>query len=101
MPRNYTLAREWFEKGADVGDADCTFNLGTLYQGGHGVPRNQSKAVELFEKARAKGSWRACYQLMMLYEGGWAGGAASLSKAVTAFRCAGSAALAQWLGQLS
>ena len=33
LPRNYTLAKMAFERGAALGDMDCIFNLGMLYTG--------------------------------------------------------------------
>ena len=33
LPRNHTLAKMAFERGAALGDMDCIFNLGMMYSG--------------------------------------------------------------------
>ncbi len=33
VPVNFTKAQWYFERGADLGDPDATYNLGTLHQG--------------------------------------------------------------------
>ena len=44
VPRDYTKAREWFEKAAAQGHADAQYNLGALYEFGHGVKQDSLRA---------------------------------------------------------
>src|SRR5262249_36611089 len=55
VARDYTKAREWWEKAANKGDASAMSNLGSLYLGGQGVTQDSAKALELFRKAADKG----------------------------------------------
>jgi TPR repeat protein len=56
------------------------YNLGNLYDDGHGVAQDFAKARELYEKAADKGSAEAMFNLGMLYDYGY-GVAQDLAKA--------------------
>jgi tetratricopeptide (TPR) repeat protein len=70
VKRDYTKAREWYEKAAAAGNAVAMSNLGVLYSNGQGVPRNYAKAREWYEKAAAAGNVAAMTNLGVLYSNG-------------------------------
>jgi TPR repeat protein len=43
-PQNYVKAAKWFHKAAEQKNAMAQFNLGRLYENGHGVPQDYVKA---------------------------------------------------------
>ena len=47
----YELAKNWYEQAINNGNTSALFNLGTLYEKGHGVDISPLKAIELWEKA--------------------------------------------------
>ena len=49
--RDYTMARQWYEKAAEQGNAEAQFNLGTLYRFGAGGPKNNVRAYMWFTLA--------------------------------------------------
>ena len=55
----YNKAYGYFSKGNDLGDSDCTYMLGVMYQEGKGVDRNLNIATNLFQKAADKGNTKA------------------------------------------
>lgn len=44
IPKDYALARQWYEKAATQGFAEAQFNLGTLYVNAQGVPEDYVRA---------------------------------------------------------
>ena len=70
VPRDYTQAREWFEKAAPQGDANAQYNLGVMYDFEKGVPQDFEKARRWYEKAAAQGHVGALNNLGGLYEFG-------------------------------
>ena len=44
---------EWFQKGADEGDAWSQYNLGEMYEFGDGVPKNPSEAFRWYQQSAA------------------------------------------------
>ena len=44
------VVRLW-EGAAEQGDADAQYNLGRMYEDGHGVDVNYKKAIDWYEKA--------------------------------------------------
>ncbi len=44
VPKNYTVARQWFERAAAQGHAGAQYDLGLLYANGEGVPQDYKKA---------------------------------------------------------
>jgi TPR repeat protein len=59
VAQDYAMAREWFGKAADEGNASAMFNLGVFYDEGFGVAQDYAKAREWYEKAAARGHARA------------------------------------------
>lgn len=52
MPVDVMKAIEWWQKAADLGNANAIYNLGVMYINGHGVPRDPNRAIELFSRAK-------------------------------------------------
>jgi TPR repeat protein len=62
VPRNFTRARDYWQKAAAVGDQDAMCSLGLLLSVGLGGPTDLKRAVSLFEKSASMGSTQAqCY----------------------------------------
>jgi TPR repeat protein len=60
VKRNPVKAREWFEKGAALGDPVDTYNLGLMIWNGEGGQRpDHPQAMALLRVAAAKGESRA------------------------------------------
>ena len=71
VAQDYAKAREWYERGADAGDANSMSNLGALYLNGYGVPPDYVKAREWFEKAAENGVSMAMFNLGVIYANGY------------------------------
>lgn len=65
---NYELAKEWYEKGIEVGSRTAMHNLGSLYLNGL---ENYELAIEWYEKAAAAGQEVAMNQIGYMYEKGY------------------------------
>ncbi len=63
-------AFQLFRPLADQGVAEAQFNLGLMYDGGHGLPQNQAEAVRWYRKAADQGSAHAQYNLGVKYDHG-------------------------------
>jgi TPR repeat protein len=61
--QNYAQAMQWYQKAADLGNADAMCDIGILYQNGLGVEQNYATALAWFRKAVDKGSNKATYYL--------------------------------------
>jgi TPR repeat protein len=70
VPRDYTKAREWFEKAAAQEDANAQYNLGVLYDFGKGIPQDFLMARHWYELAATQGHAGAQNNLGGLYEFG-------------------------------
>ena len=70
VPRDYTKAREWYEKAAAKNDARAMGNLGVLFANGLGVKQDFTKAREWWEKAAAKDDPGGMSGLGVLFAGG-------------------------------
>jgi len=44
VARDYTSARNWYQRAVAAGSTEAMCNLGVLYQNGQGVPQNYDKA---------------------------------------------------------
>ena len=51
----YDAARKWFERAAAQGHIGAMYDLGNVYDQGHGVELNKATAAEWFRKAALKG----------------------------------------------
>lgn len=59
-PSDVTLARDIYEFGRELGDAESTRQLGRMYWYGRGGPRKRAKANRLFREACRAGNTAAC-----------------------------------------
>ena len=55
VDKNYTKAKEWYEKAVEQEHTMAQFNLGTMYDNGRGVYQSDKKAKEWWEKAAGQG----------------------------------------------
>lgn len=51
VARNYGLAYLWYDRAAQLGDAEAYNGLGILFRDGLGVAQNREKAIKYFETA--------------------------------------------------
>ncbi|MBL3519998.1 sel1 repeat family protein [Arcobacter lanthieri] len=65
---NLKLAYEWYKKCADLDDAQCQFNIGSMYDEGHGVIQNYAEAMFWYKKAAEKDFVDAFYNIGLIYE---------------------------------
>lgn len=66
---DYKKAIEYYEKGIELGNADCMNNLAVMYMVGKGVRKNRKKAYKLFLEAADLSEDAKC-NLAMCYEKG-------------------------------
>jgi TPR repeat protein len=60
------LAREWYQKAAEAGNAAAMTNLGHLYEEGLGVAQDYTQARTWYEKAAVGGDCSAEFNLSRL-----------------------------------
>ena len=65
---DYALALKEFTKAAESGDMNAQFNLGLMYEEGHGVEQSDLKAGEWYQRAADNGHPEAPMALQLLYE---------------------------------
>lgn len=70
IPADYSLAVDWYMKGAQEGDGPCCNNLGYMYYQGDGTEQDYSQAAYWFEMAASRGERDGCYNIAYLYENG-------------------------------
>lgn len=68
--RDYKLAREYYERGAQDDDMYCYNQLGILYEQGLGVEKDVQKAIECYQKAAELGDTLAYANIGWFYETG-------------------------------
>jgi SEL1 protein len=51
MPQNFEIAKTWFKRGIDHGDALSQYSMGLMYLNGLGVPSDAVRAADLFAAA--------------------------------------------------
>ncbi|RMZ67513.1 HRD3-involved in degradation of Hmg2p [Pyrenophora seminiperda CCB06] len=51
MPQSFEIAKTWFRRGIELGDALSQYSMGIMYLKGLGVPEDAVKAAELFAAA--------------------------------------------------
>ncbi|BCZ20033.1 hypothetical protein NHP190012_16750 (plasmid) [Helicobacter sp. NHP19-012] len=68
--KNYAKALEYFQKAADMGNADGYNNLGSMYANGTGVPQDYKKAMQYYQKAGDMGNASAYASLGFMYRDG-------------------------------
>ena len=60
-------ALEWYEKGAEQGNAVCMVNAGMMYRDGIGVEQDVEKALEWFEEGALAGESKGYLGIGMVY----------------------------------
>ena len=55
VPQDFAVARSWFLRGAQVGHSPSMYNLGVLYELGHGVAQDEIEALKWLELAADTG----------------------------------------------
>ena len=65
--KDYSKAAECFRKAADQGDAEAQYNLGVMYDNGHGVQQDYQEAVKWYRKSADQGVAEAQYNLGIMY----------------------------------
>lgn len=65
---NYDVALEEFKKAAEKNDMNAQFNLGVMYEHGHGVNQSDLTAAEWYQLAADNGHPEAPMALQLLYE---------------------------------
>ncbi|MDG1858941.1 MAG: tetratricopeptide repeat protein [Emcibacteraceae bacterium] len=66
--KNYEVALVEFTKAADNNDMNAQYNLGLMYEHGHGVDQSDLKAGEWYQLAADNGHPEAPMALQLLYE---------------------------------
>jgi TPR repeat protein len=74
LPRNFTLATEFFIKAMGLGSADACYQLGLMSSSGRMTDIDYSKAEYYFILAANQGHYDAQFKLGQLYEDGYIAG---------------------------
>ncbi|WQY62162.1 sel1 repeat family protein [Helicobacter pylori] len=68
--QDFTQAKKYFEKACELNDGVGCFNLGVLYDNGHGVGKDSKKAAQFYFKACELNDGDGCSALgLMQYDG--------------------------------
>src|SRR5262245_20315328 len=73
VPQSYQAAMSWFQKAADLGNADAMGNLGALFEAGRNGPKNLEAAREWYVKGAALNNRVAMRNLGAMLEDGRGG----------------------------
>ena len=65
---DYEVALKEFTNAAEEGDMNAQFNLGVMYEHGHGVEQSDLRAGEWYQMAADNGHPEAPMALQLLYE---------------------------------
>ena len=68
VPKDYTKAKEWYIKGARLGNGYSQERLGKFYMRGWAGEKDVEKALEWFKKASHNGRERAYYEIGLIHE---------------------------------
>ena len=66
VAKDFTKAKEWFEKASAYDNDSANFNLALMYQTKIGVEENIPKAIEYFRKAVQKDHTQAAFRLGLI-----------------------------------
>lgn len=64
---NFEHARQTFERGAALGDAECLCRLAYMFDVGSGVEADKAEAMRLYQRAWRRGSTTAGMNIAILY----------------------------------
>jgi TPR repeat protein len=67
VTQDYSKAAYWFDKAAEGGVANASYNLGVLYHQGMGVPKDVDMAIKWYKSAAEMGHPEAQYNLGIAY----------------------------------
>jgi len=67
---NLKIAFDYYKKCADLNDAQCQFNVGSMYETGQGTTQNYDQAMIWYKKASEKDFIDANFNLGLMYETG-------------------------------
>ncbi len=70
VPKDETVAAQWYARGAELGDTEAAFALGLHLAEGRGVKKDREAAARMFEIAAAKGHPYANYNLGLMFMDG-------------------------------
>jgi TPR repeat protein len=70
VAQNYEIARSWYKKATDLGDADAMAHLGALFESGRGGSQSLEAAREWYIKGAALNSPVAMHKLGAMLENG-------------------------------
>ncbi|MDD2800979.1 MAG: protein kinase [Methylobacter sp.] len=62
-PEKIAKAFRWYQKAAELGDAQAQYNLGVMYQKGRNVPVDMDKAFSWYQKSANQGNILGLYNL--------------------------------------
>ncbi len=71
--RNYAEAQRLFRRCSDLGDQNCMYYLGKMYENGLGVSRDYQAAQSWYTKAAGRGYFWALYSIGLLHMTGGPG----------------------------
>ncbi len=86
LTRDFALAKQWYEKGADLGNLDALSGLATLYERGWGVAADPAHAVVLYKRAAEGGDSCGMNNLGLAYAAGIGGLQRDLDQALAWYR---------------
>jgi TPR repeat protein len=64
---NFPLARQWFERGVELGEVDCLTRLARMYDLGIGVIADGVVSIRLYKRAWRLGSTLAASNIATIY----------------------------------
>jgi TPR repeat protein len=67
VPKNETVAAQWYARGAELGDPEAMFAVGVLLAEGRGVQKDRAEAARMFEAAALHRHPLANYNLALLF----------------------------------
>jgi TPR repeat protein len=70
VQRNFSVAREWYEKSAGAGLPEGIFNVGVCWETGMGSEADPVKAAEFFKRAADMNLPQALFKMSVILDGG-------------------------------
>jgi TPR repeat protein len=70
VQRNFSVAREWYEKSASAGLAEGIFNVGVCWETGMGSAADAAKAAEFFKRAADMNLPQALFKMSVILDAG-------------------------------
>jgi TPR repeat protein len=70
VQRNFSIAREWYEKSANAGLPEGIFNVGVCWETGMGSAADPAKAAGFFKRAADMNLPQALFKMSVILDGG-------------------------------